>query len=123
MPFGTKRDTDQAKQLQAQIISMQKQIGWTNTQLANVIYGELHDEDNDELMKKFAETLKKQLKRDTTPPELLQRYIQLMISHDDFKKAALVVANPIRLGEVDIQILRGVNMSSQQRIKDLELNE
>lgn len=120
MPFGTKRDIEQVKQLQGQILSMQKQIGWTNTQLANVIYCELNDDDDYVSMSKFAETLKKQLKRETTNPKLLERYIKLISAHDDFRKSAMVFANPIRLGLVDYKILDALRTNSQQRIKELE---
>jgi hypothetical protein len=120
LPFGTKRDIEQVKQLQGQILSMQKQIGWTNTQLANVIYCELNDDDDYVSMSKFAETLKKQLKRETTNPKLLERYIKLISAHDDFRKSAMVFANPIRLGLVDYKILDALRTNSQQRIKELE---
>ncbi len=123
MPNGTKRDTEQVKQLQVQIKSMQKQLGWTNTQLANAIYCELFEEDDDDGMQKFAETLKKQLKRDSTPTELLQRYIQLISRHQDYRRAGLIVATPIRLGVVDFQILRAVSAASQKLITDNNVNE
>jgi 3-hydroxyacyl-CoA dehydrogenase len=102
---------------------MQKQIGWTNTQLANVIYCELHEEDDDELMNKFAEKLKKQLKRDTTSPELLQRYIQLISNHHDFRRADFVLANPLRLGAVDQQILLAISTVSKKRLVEEKLND
>lgn len=121
MPLGTKRDIEQLKELQAQIISMQQQLGWTQTQLAQAIYCELYeDDDDDERIKKFYDALKKQLKRDTTPVELLQRYVQIISNHDDFRRADLVVANPIRLGAVDISILRKISEISRNTLKSDE---
>lgn len=119
MPDGTKRDIEQIKQLQSQINSMQKQLGWTLVQLGHAIYCELHEDDDDEeRINKFCDALKKQLKRDTTPVELLKRYVQIIGNHVDFQLANLVVASPIRLGAVDINILRGVSEISRNLLRD-----
>lgn len=122
MPTGTKRDTGQIKQLQDEINAMQKLLGWTKARLAEVIYCELNDEDDDEdaSIQKFTASLKKKLTRDSTPPELLKRYIRIISNHDDYRKAGRVVANPTRLGAVDISILRGVGAASKQFLHDME---
>lgn len=121
MQEGTKRDIEQIQQLQAQINSMQQQLGWTQAQLARVIYCELHEDDDDEKrIKNFCAALKKQLLRDTTAVELLQRYVRIIGSHEDFRRASLVVPNPIRLGAVDISILRGVSEVARDLLKDEE---
>lgn len=118
MPERTKGDTKLVKELQAQIISMQKQLGWTQARLAEVIYCEMNDEGDveDEVaaIKKSTEALKKQLKRTSTPVELLQRYVYIISNHDDFQRANLVASNPIRLGAVDINILRGISEISRK---------
>ncbi|MCC5453376.1 hypothetical protein LMJ53_16800 [Rheinheimera sp. UJ51] len=120
MPTGTKRDTNQIKELQAKINAMQKQLGWGRPQLAEAIYCELHEDDDTERMQKFAESLKKQLIRETTPIELLQRYIKIISAHDEFRKADRVLANPIRLDVVDISILRGVSAAAKLLLQDIE---
>ena len=125
MPTGTIRDNKQVKQLQDEIISMQKQLGWTKAKLAEVIYCELNEEDEGDeeaSIQKFTESLKKQLKRDSTPSELLKRYIRIISNHDDYRKAGRVVASPTRLGVVDISILRGVGEASRQFLQDIEYN-
>lgn len=115
----TKRDKEQQKELRTKIISMQQQLGWTQAQLAQAIYCELHEDDDDEeCINKFCEALKKQLKRDSTPVELLQRYVQIISNHEDFRRANLVVASPTRLGVVDINILRGVSKLSRDLFRD-----
>lgn len=122
MSDGTKRDNEEQKQLQEQIIAMQHRLGWTQARLAEVIYCELNEEtaveDEDAGIRRFTEALKKQLKRPTTSAETLQRYIDIISNHQDFRKANLVVANPIRLGAVDIQTLRGVSEISRKFIKE-----
>ncbi|MEH8016517.1 hypothetical protein MN202_04700 [Rheinheimera muenzenbergensis] len=123
MPTGTIRDNKQVKQLQDEIIAMQKQMGWTKARLAEVIYCELNEEDEDDedaSIQKFTESLKKQLKRDSTPPELLKRYIRIICNHDDYRKAGRVVANPVLIGAVDISILRGVSAASKRLLQDME---
>ncbi|WP_460861652.1 hypothetical protein [Rheinheimera gaetbuli] len=102
---------------------MQKQLGWTKARLAEVIYCELNEEDEDDedaSIQRFTESLKKQLKRDSTPVELLKRYIRIICNHDDYLKAGRVVANPTRLGVVDISILRSVAEASKQLLHDME---
>lgn len=119
MPDGTKRDSDKQKQLQTKIISMQKQLGWTIVQLGQAIYCELYeDNDDEERIKKFCEALKKQLKRETTSIELLQRYVQIIGNHEDFRRAELVVQSPIRLGAVDINVLRKISEISRKAFQD-----
>ncbi|MDP5029615.1 hypothetical protein [Paraglaciecola sp.] len=120
MPTGTIRDNQQVKQLQDEINAMQKQLGWSKPQLAEAIYCELHEDDDTERMQRFAESLKKQLKRETTPIELLQRYIKIISDHDEFRKADRVLANPIRLDVVDISILRGVSAAAKLLLQDIE---
>ncbi|GAB2930547.1 hypothetical protein GCM10027181_31940 [Rheinheimera gaetbuli] len=123
MPTGTIRDNEQVKHLQDEIIAMQKQLGWTKARLAEVIYCELNEEDEDDedaSIQRFTESLKKQLKRDSTPVELLKRYIRIICNHDDYLKAGRVVANPTRLGVVDISILRSVAEASKQLLHDME---
>ncbi|MDP5149939.1 hypothetical protein [Rheinheimera baltica] len=124
MPTGTIRDNQQVKQLQDEIISMQKQLGWTKARLAEVIHCDLFEENDNEApsVKSFTDSLKKQLKRPTTPSELLRRYIRIISEHPDYRKADRVVANPIRVGVVDISILRGVTAASKQLLRDMEFD-
>lgn len=122
MPTGTIRDNEQVKQLQDEIISMQKQLAWTKSRLAEVIHCELFEENDDEApsVQNFTESLKKQLTRPTTASELLERYIQIISEHPEYRKADRVMANPIRLGAVDISILRSVAEASKQLLHDME---
>lgn len=118
-------DTQKVQQLQDEIVSMLNQFGWTTARLAEVVYCELNEEgedDEDASIQKFTENLKKQLKRDSTPLELLKRYIRIISNHDDYCKAGMVVANPTRLSAVDINIQRGVGEASKQFLHDMEYN-
>lgn len=94
---------DTAKQLKNEIIAIRKLLGWSNSKLAEVI---AVDESDDEVdMIKFAEKLKKQFQRNTTPVELLEGYLRIVKNHSDYKKKNRVVANPIRLDVVDSRVL------------------
>ena len=122
MPTGTIRDNEQVKHLQDEIISMQKQLGWTKARLAGVIHCDLFEEHDDDApsVQNFTESLKKQLSRPTTSSELLGRYIQIISEHPDYRKADRVVANPVRVGAVDFKLLKGISAIGKQFFKDIE---
>ncbi|MBU2114676.1 MAG: hypothetical protein KKE94_13020 [Gammaproteobacteria bacterium] len=122
MPTGTIRDNKQVQHLQDEIIAMQKRLGWTKARLAEVIHCELFEENEDEApsVQNFTESLKKQLTRLTTASELLERYIQIISEHPDYRKADRALSNPMRVGAVDIGILRGVSAASKQLLREME---
>lgn len=76
-------------------------MGWTIPRLAEVIYTATCEDDNEEELKKFTETLKKQLKRKTTQPEKLQEYLNIIIQDPDFQKLSLVVPYCIPNTDID----------------------
>lgn len=71
---------DEVENLQAQIKRRLKETGKSRKNLAEMIFAEDHDDDNDEKARaQFVESFKKQLNRPTTPPEKLQRYLEILL--------------------------------------------
>ena len=87
--------------------------------MADAIYCELFEDDDEEAIQKFAETLKKQLQRSTTPVEILQNYLDIIRRNDALDRSKLIACKPTRLGVVDIEILRGVSAVAKTLIKEL----
>ena len=105
------------EQLQAEILSIRKQLGWSNSRLAEVIAAD--DEANEVDIEKFTEKLKKHLQRQTTPVELLLSYLQIIKNHPDFKRTNRIFANPIRLDAVDIGVLHAVqSFAAEAQLRD-----
>lgn len=102
------------EQLQAEIMSIRKQLGWSINRLAEVIAAD--DEVSEVEIGKITEKLKKQLQRQTTSAELLDGYLQIIKSHPDYKKTNRITANPIRLDAVDLDILRAVQVIAAQAL-------
>lgn len=73
-------------ELQKQINLIKRQLKWTQNKLISVLYTELYETDVEEEMRKFQERVKKELRRETTKPEKLQNYLNIISEHPDFKK-------------------------------------
>ena len=85
--FGTFWDKRivKTKELQADIKSLIKKLKWSRKTLACEIFYDSTD------LARFEESLKKSLTRETTKPELLQRYLNIISQHRDFKKLKTIV--------------------------------
>ncbi|WP_187984838.1 elongation factor Ts [Vibrio metschnikovii] len=88
-------------QKQKQIKTMLNALGWSHKQLADVLYEELQcseyediEEVSPEEMRKFRETLKKQLQRASTPESRLEQYVKVISEHPDFVALGLDVVVP-----------------------------
>lgn len=78
-------------QKQKQIRMMLDLLGWSQRQLAEVLYEELKCEAYENIddmcsneVRKFRDVLKKQLQRPSTPVDRLDQYIQVISEHPDF---------------------------------------
>ncbi|MCZ4370617.1 elongation factor Ts [Vibrio diazotrophicus] len=104
------------EQKQKQIRQLLNALGWSNKQLADVLYEEMYcDEQVDiyETPSKFREKLKKQLQRPTTPESRLDEYIKIISEHPDFKELGLDL---IVTKYVDHKCL---NKHISERLKDI----
>ena len=71
---------DEVKELQAAIKRRLAEKGMSQAALAEKIFVEDHD-DNDEIaLASFTEALKKQLNRASTSPEKLRRYLEILLT-------------------------------------------
>lgn len=78
------------EELQKQIRDLQKQLNWTDKELADVLYVGLYDEDNTEASSNFRENMRKHLRRNTTPVSKLEHYLVIIRDHPDFKELDVV---------------------------------
>ena len=67
--MGTKQE---ALEVQSQIKSLAAELGWTQNRLAQILYTELNEWDDDNEILKFQERLKKELQRSTTKIDRLK---------------------------------------------------
>lgn len=93
--MGTKEEQIAKTQfLQSEIKKLIKKLGWSEQKFAAEIYtlkfpDDDWDEDNNR--KRFYETFKKQLTRNTTPSEILSEYLRLISQNEEVKKAGIIV--------------------------------
>jgi|GEM_PF-6236897 len=78
------------EELQKQIKTLQKQLNWTDYELAEAIYVDLNEDDDSVKILKFKETLRKHLRRQTTPVSKLEQYLVIIKDHPDFEELDLV---------------------------------
>jgi hypothetical protein len=117
--MGTKQE---AQEIKAQIKSLAAELGWTQNQLAQKLYMELHEVENDAEMVKFQERFKKDLQRGTTKVEKLQRYLELMVNHYDAKKINLNFKKHIPLKTISLALSKAMKEISKEIDISLEDN-
>lgn len=71
---------DDVRKLQATIRQKLEELGISQAALAEKIFIEDHDEDDETALTRFTETLKKQLQRTSTPAEKLHRYLEILLA-------------------------------------------
>lgn len=88
-------------QKQKQIRTMLDALRWSHKQLADVLYEELQCSEHEDIedvspqeIRKFRETLKKQLQRESTPESRLEQYVKVISEHPDFVALGLDVVVP-----------------------------
>ncbi|EHZ2746829.1 hypothetical protein K5N70_004491 [Vibrio vulnificus] len=108
------------KNLQKQIKEIIATLGWTQNQLARVIYTELNDCDVESEILKFEGKLKKALYRSTTKPELLNSYLSIISLHPDFEKLDKVKFSYKSTGFLSDEVERKMRIISQSLDKTLE---
>lgn len=85
--MGTKQEV---LEIQSHIKSLAVELGWTQNRLAQILYTELHEWDDDDEILKFQERLKKELQRSTTKVERLKKYLEIVVNHPDAQKLDVV---------------------------------
>jgi len=85
--MGTKQE---ALEVQSQIKSLAAELGWTQNRLAQILYTELNEWDDDNEILKFQERLKKELQRSTTKIDRLKKYLEIVVSHPEAQKLDVI---------------------------------
>lgn len=80
--MGTKQEVSEVI---SHLKTIMSELGWTQNELARIIFAELNQTDNEDEIKAFQEKFKKALQRDTTKIELLQRYLEIAVSQPEAK--------------------------------------
>lgn len=85
----------ETQQLQDEIKTLIARLGWSQKTLAGELWSIMNDDDYPQKIEvnRFAERLKKQLTRPTAAPEQLQRYLDLLQTHDQLKQLNVIVPN------------------------------
>lgn len=109
------------KDLQTEIKLMIGRLKWTQKRLAREIYTETHEYDNDMEIRRFEESLKKDLYRESTKPERLMEYIKIISRHEEFKKLELIV--PVYVSTATLSPLMEDGMKSISSIINMLLDE
>lgn len=82
---------EESKQLISEIKRVCERLSWSQKELAEKIYLELNDDDNEKNIESFYFAFVKQLQRATTHPERLKEYLSIMSNLPEFKKSNLVL--------------------------------
>lgn len=109
--MGTKQTT---LELKYQIKELVTELGWSQNRLAQIVYTEMNDWDDDDAILKFQERLKKELQRSTTKPEKLQRYLEIIVSHPEAQKLDIVLNKYVPQGSITASLSRGMGDISQE---------
>ncbi len=86
--------TMSAEELQCQIKSLISELNWKLPKLAEVLFVALNDDDvcdEKSEIEKFYEKLKGHLKRSSTPPDLLKKYINIITNHSEYIESSVLV--------------------------------
>ena len=87
--------------------------------MAKNIYTETHEADNDAEILSFQERLKKELQRDTTKPERLRKYLEIISNHPDAERLDTALNKNIPLGFISESISKGMRLISKEVDKNL----
>ncbi|WP_028469417.1 hypothetical protein [Neptunomonas japonica] len=109
--MGTKQTT---LELKYQIKELVTELGWSQNRLAQIVYTEMNDWDDDDAILKFQERLKKELQRSTTKPEKLQRYLEIIVSHPEAQKLDIVLNKYVPQGSITASLSRCMGDISQE---------
>jgi len=93
--MGTKSE---AVELQKQIKQLISGLGWSQNRLAEYIYADENDSDNDADKRAFQERLKKELQRPTTKVEKLKKYLSIILKSREARQLDLRINSHVPIG-------------------------
>lgn len=83
--------TNEVRELQKAIKDLCARVGWSQKALARHLHYELSDNDNEKEIRRAEERIKKDLSRESTDPERLRHYLEVIRHLPDIQKAGLVI--------------------------------
>ncbi len=109
---------------QKEIKSIISKLGWSQNRLAREIYVATYDSedhiDSDDEMHKLEEKLKKELSRNTTKPERLIQYLEVISRHNEFKNLNLVIPTYIESTRFSASFKSSMSTISKNISADIE---
>lgn len=109
--MGTKTETND---LQNHIKDLIARLGWTQNDLARVLYTELWEYDDEKERTAFQERLKKELQRNTTSAKRLRTYIEMIQRHPDFENIDRTLKRYVPLGSINRTVREGMSRISKE---------
>ena len=111
--MGTNSET---VKLQKQIKELLETLGWSRNKFAEIIYSDTEqgDIDDQEEIHKFAQRLNKSLQRPTTKPELLERYLKILLDQPQAKNLDAVSNTHIPLGFIKPELSEEMRAISRE---------
>ena len=104
--MGTSRDTkmDAKRELEAALAL----LGWSRRRLVEVVYVELHDDDDRNEIARLEERVKKEFQRASTRPERFERYLGILRMHPDYQRLDRVTPMHFPGPILDRDVLSGI---------------
>ncbi|ABD83109.1 hypothetical protein [Saccharophagus degradans] len=106
--------------LQEEIKSLLDQLGWSKNRLAREIYVFTHDVDEELEIKRFEESLRKQLRRSTTSAERLKGYLEFIYQHDEYLKTESLKPKYFQSGLLSNKMESGMKSISKRLNRIIE---
>lgn len=113
-PGGQMGTKENSMNLQLRLKQLIGAVGWSQSQLARILYTELHDIDDETEILRFQERLKKELRRATTKVEKLEKYLSIVMNHDDVKRMNLVINRYLPPGLISASLTSGMEDISRE---------
>ncbi|WPN30453.1 hypothetical protein QMK54_01445 [Pseudomonas sp. P5_109] len=114
---------DDVRKLQTTIKQKLEELGISQAVLAEKIFVEDYDEDDEAALARFTETLKKQLQRASTPAEKLHRYLEILLADRRGLEARhLNVASPYLSKQV-LNDMHQLSASIDEQLRKKRLTE
>ena len=113
----------ETQRIQEEIKILIARLGWSQKTLAGELWALEYDDDCPQKaeVNRFAERLKKQLTRPTAAPKKLQRYLDLLQTHEQFKQLNVILPSFVPSADFSKEFLEGMRAIST--VLDEKLNE
>ena len=108
--------------LQNSIKNIRERIGWSHKRLAWQLFQDLNEDsitDEDILIQRFEEKLKKDLSRPSVKSETLSRYLRILNQNEEVKRLDIIIPHYIASQDLDEEVKEGLKDISAKIDKSL----